>query len=45
MRKHSARKWLHFVLDLLPILVLPIFAIYEINHDQNTPIEVDISEN
>lgn len=45
MRKHSVRKWLHAVLDLLPVLILPIFAIYEINHDHNEPISVEVAQN
>ena len=31
MRKHSVRKWIHAILDLLPLLVIPIFAINIIN--------------
>ena len=32
MRKHSPRKWLHAVLDLLPLIIIPIFAIYSHRH-------------
>lgn len=33
MRKNTARKWVHLLLDLLPVLIIPIFAIYLINHN------------
>ena len=39
MRKHSVRKWIHAILDLLPLLVIPIFAINIINRSVE-PIEV-----
>ena len=32
MRKHSPRKWLHAILDLLPVIIIPIFAIYSHRH-------------
>lgn len=32
MRKNSARKWVHAVLKLLPVLIIPIFAIYSHRH-------------
>lgn len=32
MRKNSPRKWVHAILDLLPLLVIPIFAIYSQRH-------------
>lgn len=32
MRKNCARKWLHFTIDLLPFVVIPVFAIWSINH-------------
>lgn len=32
MRKNSPRKWLHAVLDLLPLVIIPIFAIYSHRH-------------
>ena len=32
MRKNSPRKWLHAVLDLLPVIIIPIFAIYSHRH-------------
>ena len=42
MRKNCARKWLHLVIDLLPILIIPIFAIWEINHKENENITVEV---
>ena len=33
MRKNSVRKFLHAILDLLPLFVIPIFAIYSMNHE------------
>lgn len=36
MRKNCARKWLHFTIDLLPLVVIPIFAIWSINHGDYT---------
>ena len=35
MRKHSVRKFIHAVLDCLPLIVIPIFAIYSQNHEIN----------
>ena len=35
MRKHSVRKFIHAVLDCLPLMVIPIFAIYSQNHEIN----------
>lgn len=32
MRKHSVRKWIHAILDMLPLVVIPIFAIYSHRH-------------
>lgn len=32
MRKHCIRKWIHAICDLLPLLVIPIFAIYSHRH-------------
>ena len=40
MRKHSVRKWIHAILDLLPLLVIPIFAINIINRSPE-PLTVD----
>lgn len=31
MRKHSPRKWLHAILDLLPVLIIGVFALYTTN--------------
>lgn len=45
MRKHSPRKWLHAVLDLLPLIIIPIFAIYSHRHTiDNYAIEVPQNE-
>lgn len=40
MRKNSPRKWVHAILDLLPLLVIPIFAIYSQRHvvDNNSVV-------
>ena len=35
MRKHSVRKFIHAILDCLPLMVIPIFAIYSQNHEIN----------
>ena len=32
MRKNSPRKWLHACLDLLPLVVIPVFMIYSHRH-------------
>ena len=32
MRKNSPRKWLHAVLDLLPVILIPVFMIYSHRH-------------
>lgn len=32
MRKHSVRKWLHALLDLLPLVVIPVFMVYSHRH-------------
>ena len=44
MRKHSARKWLHAILDLLPVIILPIFAVYSHRHTIDSYV-VTVSEN
>ena len=33
MRKNSPRKWLHATLDLLPVILIPVFMIYSHRHD------------
>lgn len=43
MRKNSARRWLHFILDLLPLVVIPIFAINIINRSPE-PISVVVDD-
>lgn len=35
MRKSTPRHWLHAVLDLLPVLLIPVFMIYSQRHDIN----------
>lgn len=32
MRKHDVRKWLHAILDLLPVIIIPVFMIYSHRH-------------
>lgn len=32
MRKHDVRKWLHAILDLLPVILIPVFMIYSHRH-------------
>lgn len=36
MRKNSPRKWLHAVLDLLPVILIPVFMIFSHRHDVAT---------
>lgn len=33
MKKHSVRKWLHAILDLLPVILIPVFMVYSHRHD------------
>lgn len=42
MRKSTPRHWLHAVLDLLPVLLIPVFMIYSHRHDMTEQKEVDI---
>lgn len=42
MRKNSARRWLHFALDLLPIILIPVFMIYSHRHVLTETKDVDI---
>ena len=42
MRKHTARHWLHAALDLLPIILIPVFMIYSHRHSMTTQTTVDI---
>ena len=44
MRKHDVRKWIHAVLDMLPLFIIPIFAIYMHRHPV-TNYEVVYTEN
>lgn len=41
MRKHSVRKWIHAICDLLPLLVIPIFALAVRSDNNFQPIEVN----
>ena len=43
MRKHDVRKWIHAVLDMLPLFIIPIFAIYMHRHP-STDYEVNYTE-
>lgn len=45
MRKNTPRKWIHAILDLLPLLVIPILAIYSQRHDINSNIVERIEPN
>lgn len=40
MRKNSPRKWLHACLDLLPVILIPVFMIYSHRHDVTQDFEV-----
>lgn len=42
MRKHSPRKWLHAILDLLPVILIPVFMIYSHRHTLTESPEVNI---
>lgn len=33
MRKNDARKWLHAALDLLPVVLIPVFMVYSHRHN------------
>ena len=43
MRKNSARKWLHFTLDLLPLVAIPLFMIYSHRHTLTERTDVEIT--
>lgn len=45
MRKHDVRKWIHAVLDMLPLFIIPIFAIYMRNENSTRDISVDYQIN
>ena len=32
MRKTDVRKWIHAVLDMLPLIVIPVFMVYSHRH-------------
>lgn len=41
MRKNSPRKWLHACLDLLPVILIPVFMIYSHRHTiDNGSVEI-----
>lgn len=40
MRKNDARKWLHAALDLLPVILIPVFMIYSHRHDITSGVPV-----
>ena len=44
MRKHDPRKWLHAVLDLLPVIIIPVFMIYSHRHTIDN-YEIEVSQN
>lgn len=44
MRKNAPRKWLHAILDLLPVIMIPVFMIYSHRHDIDT-YTLNVSEN
>lgn len=44
MRKHSVRKWIHAVCDLLPLLVIPIFALAVRSDNNFEPIDVEVEK-
>lgn len=33
MRKHDVRKWIHAVLDMLPLVLIPVFMVFSHRHD------------
>ena len=41
MRKNSPRKWLHACLDLLPVILIPVFMIYSHRHDVTENVQVN----
>lgn len=45
MRKHDVRKWIHAVLDMLPLFIIPIFAIYMRNENSTRDISIDYDFN
>lgn len=44
MRKNSPRKWLHACLDLLPVILIPVFMIYSHRHEINSG-SIDVTTN
>ena len=40
MRKHCVRKWIHAICDLLPLLVIPIFALAVRSDNNYQPISI-----
>lgn len=43
MRKHDVRKWLHAILDLLPVILIPVFMIYSHRHDVTERTDVEVT--
>lgn len=44
MRKNTARHWLHAILDLLPVLVIPIFALQVRSDNGFEPISIEYNQ-
>lgn len=42
MRKNSPRKWIHAILDLLPVILIPVFMVYSHRHTLTENTTVDI---
>lgn len=40
MRKNSPRKWLHACLDLLPVILIPVFMVYSHRHDVTENVQI-----
>lgn len=41
MRKHDVRKWLHAILDLLPVILIPVFMVYSHRHDVTENVQIN----
>lgn len=42
MRKHDVRKWLYAILDLVPVILIPVFMVYSHRHTLTEQTSVDI---
>lgn len=42
MRKHDVRKWLHAILDLVPVILIPVFMVYSHRHSLTEQTTVDV---